>query len=345
MGWANLVNRVTEAAQTGASFGKGLAVGVKDGVVSMATGLKDIAVGGYNLVTDPAAQERAKKAAAAAADYGGQFIKDPATRSKAYEQAQQIVGHARDEFVAARDQAARDGILSEFYGKVAGRAGFEVGAFVVPVAKLGSATRAAEAGEALADVSKVARSGELLADAERGPVIAKCSGASSPSASRVGNVAGDPVASRLAQPGGLMATEGKQVARADGSFATTHPLAKHGPEVSDAYVYNRVDVELARRNRTGLRTAFNDRAQMEDAIAETIKMRQSDIDAWIASGQRLGVPEAFTADPGMGNLGRGYQVTTRGGPIVPIAQPMSNVNLVLIPDGRGGWLIHTAHPF
>lgn len=196
MGWANLVDRVTEAAQTGASFGKGFAVGVTDGVISLATGLKDVAVGGYNLATDPAAQERARRAAAAAADYGGQFIKDPATRSKAYEQVQQVVGHARDEFVAARDQAAREGKLSEFYGKIAGRAGFEVGTIVVPVAKLGAVTRVAEAGEAVADVSKVARGGAILADAKAGQVAIECSRVGAPSASRVGNVEAGAVAGR-----------------------------------------------------------------------------------------------------------------------------------------------------
>lgn len=164
----------------------------------------------------------------------------------------------------------------------------------------------------------------------------------------VGNTAADPVVSRLAQPGGLYATEGAQIARADGSLATTHPLTKHGPDVTDQYIYDRVATELVRRDgtlRPGLRTAFKDRAQMEDAIAETIKLRQNDIDAWLASRPRPGVPESFSADPGLGNLGRGYQVTTRGGPIIPTALPMPNVNLVLIPDGNGGWLIHTAHPF
>ncbi|WP_255370378.1 RNase A-like domain-containing protein [Roseateles sp. YR242] len=169
-------------------------------------------------------------------------------------------------------------------------------------------------------------------------------------ATKIGNTADvlDPAASRLAQPGGLMATEGNQVARADGSLATTHPLAKHGPDVTDQYIHDRVATELVKKDgtlRPGSRTAFNDRAQMEDAIAETINLRQNDIDTWLASGPRPGVPEAFTADPGMGNLGRGYQVTTKGGSIVPISQPMPNVNLVLIPDGNGGWLIHTAHPF
>ena len=152
----------------------------------------------------------------------------------------------------------------------------------------------------------------------------------------------------MAQPSGLNATEGAQVVRDDGRLATTHPLEKHGPDVTDQYIYDRVATELVKKDgtlRPGLRTAFNDRGQMEDAIAETINLRQNDIDVWMASGPRPGVPEPFTAVPGMGNLGRGYQVTTKGGPIVPINQPMPNVNLVLIPDGNGGWLIHTAHPF
>jgi hypothetical protein len=143
-----------------------------------------------------------------------------------------------------------------------------------------------------------------------------------------------------------MATEGQQVVRVDGSLSNpTHPLYKHGPDVTDQYIYDRVANELAARNRTGLRTAFNDRAQMEDAIAETFNLKQTEINAWLASSPRAGVPQAFEANPGMGNLGRGYQVTTRGGPIMPITQPMPNVNLVLIPDGKGGYLIHTAHPF
>jgi YD repeat-containing protein len=152
--------------------------------------------------------------------------------------------------------------------------------------------------------------------------------------------------SPLSQPGGLAATEGNQVVRADGSLSKpTHPLTKHGPEATDQYVYDRVNNELSGRDRTGLRTAFNDRAQMESAISETFKMKQAEIDDWLASGPRAGVPKAFEANPGMGNLGRGYQVTTKGGPIVPISHSMPNVNLVLMPDGVGGYLIHTAHPF
>ncbi len=154
------------------------------------------------------------------------------------------------------------------------------------------------------------------------------------------------VFTRLSQPGGLRATEGSQVLRYDGRLSEpTHPLYKHGSDVHDTYIEGRVLNELVSKNRTGLRTAFNDRALMEESIAETFSMRQVDIDAWLATSPRAGVPEAFDANPGMGNLGRGFEITTRGGPVVPITRPMPNVNLVLIPDGRGGYLIHTAHPF
>ena len=143
-----------------------------------------------------------------------------------------------------------------------------------------------------------------------------------------------------------MATEGNRVVRFDGKLSnSTHPLYKHGPDVTDQYIYNRVANELAAKNRTGLRTAFNDRAQMESAIAETFSLNQKEIDNWLASNPKAGVPRAFEANPGMGNLGRGYEVTTKGGAIVPISKPMPNVNLVLIPDGKGKYLIHTAHPF
>ncbi len=153
-------------------------------------------------------------------------------------------------------------------------------------------------------------------------------------------------ATRLSQPGGLTATEGSQVVRADGTLTSpTHPLFKHGPDVTDVYLKGRVQSELVAKGRTGSRTAFNDRAQMEAAISKATEMRQSDITTWLATGPRAGVPRAFEASPGMGNLGRGFEVTTQGGPVVPITSPMPNVKLVLMPNGRGGYLIHTAHPF
>lgn len=156
----------------------------------------------------------------------------------------------------------------------------------------------------------------------------------------------EPALSCLSQPYGLMATEGNQVVNLNGKLSNpTHPPFKHSPDVTDQYIYNRVANELVAKKRTGLRTAFNDRAQMEDAIAETFSLQQKEINAWIASNPKAGITEAFEANPGMGNLGRGYEVTTKGGPIVPITQSMPNVKLVLIPDGKGSYFIHTAHPF
>ena len=51
---------------------------------------------------------------------------------------------------------------------------------------------------------------------------------------------------RLSQPGGLMATENKQIVRFDGILSKpTHTLLKHGPGVTDEYLQNRVLNELA----------------------------------------------------------------------------------------------------
>ena len=73
--------------------------------------------------------------------------------------------------------------------------------------------------------------------------------------------------------------------------------------------------------------------------------RQAEIDAWLKSKPPAGATKAFDGDPAMGNLGTGFEVRTPGGPITLIIEPMEKVNLVLISDGYGGFLIHTAHPF
>jgi hypothetical protein len=109
----------------------------------------------------------------------------------------------------------------------------------------------------------------------------------------------------------LEATEGSQVVKANGQLSTpTHPLERHGPDVTDQYVYDRVANELVSKNRTGLRTAFNDRAQMENSIAETIVQRQVEIDAWIAGWPRAGVPKLFEANPGFGTIGANSSAAT-----------------------------------
>lgn len=178
MGWSNFIGGVTDAAQSAANFGKGVGTGVWDGAASLVTGIKDLAVGGYNLATEPAARERAKQVAAQAVDYGGRLVDDPATRSQAYDRVQNFVGDAREQFVTARDRAAQEGRLADFYGQVAGRGGFEVAAMVVPVTKLGVAAktaRAAEAADAVADTTRVTRVAEVFGEVKIGTSVRPCS--------------------------------------------------------------------------------------------------------------------------------------------------------------------------
>jgi hypothetical protein len=149
----------------------------------------------------------------------------------------------------------------------------------------------------------------------------------------------------LSQPGGLKATEGRTITKKSGQQSKpTHPLAEHGPDVPDQALKGRAQNELVNKNRLGSRTKFNDRAQMESAIAEVKRMRKADIDAWLDTNPPAGVTQRFTADPGMGNLGSGYEATTPGGPYTPISRPLENVNVILISDGHGGFLIHSAYP-
>ncbi|NBF08446.1 DUF637 domain-containing protein [Pseudomonas sp. Fl4BN1] len=155
----------------------------------------------------------------------------------------------------------------------------------------------------------------------------------------------NPPHSDLSQPGGLASTEGSQVVKPNGKLSNpTHPLEKHGPDASDAYLKDRVQNELINSNRIGSRTAFNDRGQMEDAIAKTLSIKAQDVRSWLASSPPAGLIKPFMADPGLGNLGRGFEVLTKGGSISKITRPMPNVNLVLKSDGKGSYIIHTAHP-
>lgn len=107
----------------------------------------------------------------------------------------------------------------------------------------------------------------------------------------------------------------------------------------------RRDLESGKyRSHSGSRTAFNDRAQMEDAIAKTFLIKAQDFNSWLASSPPAGMTNAFLADPGLGNWGRGFEVLTTGGRISKIVRPMPNVDLVLKSDEKGGYMTHTAHP-
>ena len=83
---------------------------------------------------------------------------------------------------------------------------------------------------------------------------------------------------------------------------------------------------------------------METAIAKVKSANAADIEAWLKTNPPAGKTELFTGDPGMGNLGTAYGVETPGGQIIKTQRPLPKVNLVLISDGKGGYLIHTAYP-
>lgn len=124
----------------------------------------------------------------------------------------------------------------------------------------------------------------------------------------------------------------------------THPLEKYGADVSDAYLKDRVQDELINSKRTSSRTTFNDRAQMEDAIAKTFLIKAKDLSSWLASSPPAGMNKSLLVNPGLGGLGRGFEIFTTGGQISKMVRSMSNVNLVIKSDGKGGCMIHTAHP-
>lgn len=115
--------------------------------------------------------------------------------------------------------------------------------------------------------------------------------------------------------------------------------------VTDQYLYDRIANELVAKDRTGLRAVFKYRAQMESTIAEKFSLKQKEINTRIALNPKSGIPRAFEANPRIGTLERGYEVTTKGDQIFPITQSIPNVSLVLIPYGKGGLLNHTAHHF
>ena len=152
--------------------------------------------------------------------------------------------------------------------------------------------------------------------------------------------------SALSQPGGLKATEGARVTKSNGTLSNpTHPLNKHGPDVSNDYVENRVQKELIDKGRSGVRTKFDDRAVMESTIADTINANDEAISNWLNSNPRTGVPKAFEYNPDIGNIGTGFEVSADGTSVVKVTKPLEKVKVVLIPDGNGKYFIHTAHPF
>ncbi|WP_203144029.1 RNase A-like domain-containing protein [Marinobacter mangrovi] len=142
-----------------------------------------------------------------------------------------------------------------------------------------------------------------------------------------------------------MATEGHRIQKPNGKLSKpTHSLEKHGPDVTDTDLKNRTVEDLLNKGRAGRRTTFNDRHQMGESIARILEINRPEIDDWLSSSPKPGVPKAFSDDARMGNLGRGYQTNSQMDGVEPISASMSEVNVVLLPKGDGSLLTHTAHP-
>jgi RHS repeat-associated protein len=151
--------------------------------------------------------------------------------------------------------------------------------------------------------------------------------------------------SPLSQPGGLTLTEGLTVVRPSGkSSKPTHPLTKHGPDVTIQDLKSRVQNEIIPKNFSGIVTKFNDRETMERAINITIARNQQQINSWLASNSLQ--PLKVKGNPGLGNLGVGFQgkyTLSKNYPVLYDGS-LERIAIDLIPDGSGGYLIHTAYP-
>lgn len=150
-------------------FAKGVGKGLLKAGESAVEGIGDLARGGYDLATDPAARERAwqaaKQAASMAQDYAGQIRDDPA---KAMRDARDGANRLYSAFDQARQEAAARGESAEFWGDAAGQALFEVGTALIPVGaaskagKLGKAVKAADGLDALGDAAGVAKRAKAI---------------------------------------------------------------------------------------------------------------------------------------------------------------------------------------
>ena len=153
---------VKAAGQYGSGFGKGLGGFVTD----TAEGIKDLAVGGYQLATDASAREAAwetTKTLANTAKQGIDYALDNPTG--AVNAVRDTVASAYGDFQAERALAAAEGRLAEFDGQLAGRILPEL----IPVGKLaklgklGKLAKLDKAADLASDAKKLEEAG-LLAD-------------------------------------------------------------------------------------------------------------------------------------------------------------------------------------
>ncbi|WP_218082585.1 RNase A-like domain-containing protein [Anthocerotibacter panamensis] len=143
---------------------------------------------------------------------------------------------------------------------------------------------------------------------------------------------------KLSQPGGLKATEGRQIFNSKGKLdAPSHPLKEHGPDKPLAEVEQRVI------DGKQVATKFIDRIKMEPAIGEAIEAKKDEIVVWLSTSPKAGKTQAFDCAPGLGNLGKGYHRTSSN-IVEVIPYSLSNVRIIIKADGHGGYVIQSAFP-
>jgi hypothetical protein len=153
--------------------------------------------------------------------------------------------------------------------------------------------------------------------------------------------------SPLAQPGGLMATEGDRIPLADGGLSEpSHALREHGPDVDPNWLRG-----MARTSGSGMAAKYTDRAVMEAVTGEALAAAQPQIDAWLAGnpapGSNLPLP---SYDAGRGNLGQGFYRNPATGVVepMPATMPLTHVRIVLKATGLGPparpFIIQTSYP-
>ena len=180
--------------------------GVGEGVADLAEGVWDVAKAAWRIDTDPAYRDRVVEGLDRLAREGNGALL--AALADPRETAQTVARGARDlydRFDAARAQAARDGVLPEFYARLVGRVGFEAGVLLLPA---GITAKGAQTTNVVGKVGETANTTSKTADVAR--LADEGAGLAGGAAKPGGNVSttGTPVGN-AAQTGGVTgATDG-----------------------------------------------------------------------------------------------------------------------------------------
>ncbi|MCK5871066.1 MAG: hypothetical protein KAG45_10650, partial [Methyloprofundus sp.] len=147
------------------AFTKSGGSGIWNAGAGMVEGAKGLAKGGYKLVTDAEAREKAwettKQLADATKEYGEAVYDDP---WKAYRDARDGGLASIDKFEEARDLAEAEGRLAEFYGEMTGAGFFEVGTALIPIGLAAKAGKLGKVVNVADDVIDVAKSADKVED-------------------------------------------------------------------------------------------------------------------------------------------------------------------------------------